>query len=63
MAILEVGVSARTKTHVDTPELLDRIKCNNFLEKIVPVVALVQVSMWAMTMLKGWQVSPSHSVA
>ena len=63
MAILEIGVSARTKTHVDTPELLHRIKCDNFLEKIVPVVALVQVSMWATTMLEGWQVLPSHSVA
>lgn len=28
------------RTYVDTPELLDRVEGNNFLQKIIPVVAL-----------------------
>ena len=38
-------------TNINAPELLYRIKCDDFFEKIVPVVALVHVSLRIKSML------------
>ena len=43
------------ETDIDAPELLYRIKCDDFFEKIVPVVALVHVSMRTKSMLWGME--------
>ena len=37
-------VRLNEETYVDSPELLHRVECNNFLQQIVPVVALHQAS-------------------
>ena len=45
-------MDANVWTHVDTPELLHGIKCNDFLEKIIPIIALVKVSTRAKAVLQ-----------
>ena len=51
MTTLKLAAGMDGETDVDAPEFLDRIKCDDFFEKIVPVVALVHVSMRSKAML------------
>ena len=51
MATLEVAAGMDVWTYIDAPELLYRIECDDLFEKIVPVVALVHVSMQTKSIL------------
>ena len=51
MVILEIASGKDGQTNIDAPELLHRIKCDDFFEKIVPVVALMHINRRTKSML------------
>jgi hypothetical protein len=38
----EVENSGSENAYIDTPEFLDRVECDNFLQQIIPVVTLTE---------------------